>query len=252
MKIKKLVVVFWALALTVGIVGTASSGTLDDIVKRGELRVAVQSGAAPYAFVDKNGNHAGSMVDFAREMAKRMGVELKILDFDWDGLIPALLSGKADARRHVDEQVVQIAPAGLGQELIQGRGHHRTPPGHGLLLVDEEADRHRLDTVRHQRLEQLAVAGLGTPPHEAQHPRLARAVDIGVEQPYARALQGERQREVHGHGRLADTALARGDRDQILHAGQRLQAVLHGVGHDRARDLELDRPGARQRGAVHA
>jgi len=36
------------------------------------------------------------MVEFTREMAQRMGVELKVLDFDWDGLIPALLSGKAD------------------------------------------------------------------------------------------------------------------------------------------------------------
>jgi polar amino acid transport system substrate-binding protein len=46
--------------------------------------------------VDKNGKQTGSMVEFTREMATRMGVELKILDFDWDGLIPALLSGKAD------------------------------------------------------------------------------------------------------------------------------------------------------------
>ncbi|MBL0714517.1 MAG: amino acid ABC transporter substrate-binding protein, partial [Desulfosarcina sp.] len=66
------------------------------IVKRGELRVAVQSGAAPYAFMDKNGKSAGSMVQFSQDMADRMGVKLKILDFDWDGLIPALLSGKAD------------------------------------------------------------------------------------------------------------------------------------------------------------
>ena len=96
MKFKGLVVIFLALVLTVGIVGTASAGTLADIVKRGELRVAVQSGAAPYAFIDKNGNPTGSMVEFSREMAKRMGVKLKVLDFDWDGLIPALLSGKAD------------------------------------------------------------------------------------------------------------------------------------------------------------
>jgi polar amino acid transport system substrate-binding protein len=58
--------------------------------------VAVQSGAAPYAFVDKNGEHTGSMIDFTKGMADSMGVKLKILDFDWDGLIPALLSGKAD------------------------------------------------------------------------------------------------------------------------------------------------------------
>ena len=84
------------LALTLITAGTAMAGTLTDIVKRGELRVAVQSGAAPYAFVDKNGEHTGSMVEFAKDMADRMGVKLKILDFDWDGLIPALLSGKAD------------------------------------------------------------------------------------------------------------------------------------------------------------
>ncbi len=93
---KRLMFVLLALALTAGMVGTSMAGTLSDIVKRGELRVAVQSGAAPYAFVDKNGNHTGSMVEFTREMATRMGVKLKILDFDWDGLIPALLSGKAD------------------------------------------------------------------------------------------------------------------------------------------------------------
>lgn len=93
---KRLMFVLMALALTAGMVGTSMAGTLNDIVKRGELRVAVQSGAAPYAFVDKNGKHTGSMVEFTREMAKRMGVKLKVLDFDWDGLIPALLSGKAD------------------------------------------------------------------------------------------------------------------------------------------------------------
>lgn len=96
MKMKRLMFVLLAVALTAGMVGTSMAGTLNEIVKRGELRVAVQSGAAPYAFVDKNGNHTGSMVEFTREMAKRMGVKLKILDFDWDGLIPALLSGKAD------------------------------------------------------------------------------------------------------------------------------------------------------------
>jgi polar amino acid transport system substrate-binding protein len=87
-----------AVSVIFGIVlaGSATAETLSDIVARGELRVAVQSGAAPYAFVDKNGQHTGSMVDFAKDMAEHMGVKLKILDFDWDGLIPALLSGKAD------------------------------------------------------------------------------------------------------------------------------------------------------------
>jgi polar amino acid transport system substrate-binding protein len=96
MKPRRIVSLLSALLLLTAMAGTAVAGTLAEIVQRGELRVAVQSGAAPYAFVNKNGEPAGSMVDFAKEMAKRMEVKLVILDFDWDGLIPALLSGKAD------------------------------------------------------------------------------------------------------------------------------------------------------------
>ncbi|PIE61798.1 MAG: amino acid ABC transporter substrate-binding protein [Desulfobacterales bacterium] len=84
------------LATVVLTVSPAFTGTLTDIVKRGELRVAVQSGAPPFSFIDKNGVPAGAMVDFTQEMADAMGVRLKVLNFDWDGLIPALLSGKAD------------------------------------------------------------------------------------------------------------------------------------------------------------
>jgi polar amino acid transport system substrate-binding protein len=93
---KKLVSIILALAMTVFFTGISFAGTLSEIVKKGELRVVVQSGAAPYAFVDKHGEHAGSMIDFTKGMADAMGVKLKVLDFDWDGLIPALLSGKAD------------------------------------------------------------------------------------------------------------------------------------------------------------
>ncbi|NOY14137.1 MAG: amino acid ABC transporter substrate-binding protein [Deltaproteobacteria bacterium] len=96
MKLKKLVSILLALLMTVFFVGSSFASTLEEIVSRGELRVAVQSGAPPYAFIDKHGDPSGSMVDFTKGMADAMGVKLKILDYDWDGLIPALLSGKAD------------------------------------------------------------------------------------------------------------------------------------------------------------
>ncbi len=96
MKQMKLVSIVLALLLTAFFATTSFASTLEDIVKRGELRVAVQSGAPPYAFIDKTGVPAGSMVDFSQGMADAMGVKLKVLDYDWDGLIPALLSGKAD------------------------------------------------------------------------------------------------------------------------------------------------------------
>lgn len=95
---KKLSVIFTAVIATLlmAMVVTASASTLEEIIKRGELRVAVQAQGPPFSFLDKNGARAGSSVDFCRLMAEEMGVELKILDYDWDGLIPALLTGKAD------------------------------------------------------------------------------------------------------------------------------------------------------------
>ena len=76
--------------------GIAAAGTLEEIAQRGELRVACQTQGAPFSFVDKNNERTGSSIEFCKLIAKEMGVKIKFLDYDWDGLIPALLSGKAD------------------------------------------------------------------------------------------------------------------------------------------------------------
>ncbi len=77
-------------------VQSASADVLKDIVKRGELRVAVQTQGPPVSFVDKNGERTGFAIEVVKMMAADMGVELKLLDYDWKGLIPAVNSGKAD------------------------------------------------------------------------------------------------------------------------------------------------------------
>jgi polar amino acid transport system substrate-binding protein len=87
---------FVALAGTTATTTKAQAGTLDDILARGELRVAVQTQGPPYSFMDKNGERTGSAIQLTELMAKEMGVKVTYLDFDWDGLIPALMSGKAD------------------------------------------------------------------------------------------------------------------------------------------------------------
>ncbi len=86
------------LALGLGTVtqGVARADAVKDIVKRGELRVAVQTQGPPVSFVDKNGERTGFAVEVIKMMAADMGVEIKMLDFDWKGLIPAVSSGKAD------------------------------------------------------------------------------------------------------------------------------------------------------------
>ena len=74
----------------------------------------------------------------------------------------------------------------------------------------------------------------------AHHHRLARAVNVGVQQADFGALGRQRQREVDGRSAFANTALARGDGDDVFHAGQQLHAALHGVGNDFKGDVGRD------------
>ena len=85
-----------ACAGAVGVAASAHASTLDDIVKRGELRIAVQTQGPPFSMVDKKAERTGSSVELAKLMAQEMGVKVVFLDLDWDGLLPALISGKAD------------------------------------------------------------------------------------------------------------------------------------------------------------
>jgi polar amino acid transport system substrate-binding protein len=70
--------------------------TLHGILQRGELRVGLEAGYMPFEMRDKKGNIIGFDVDLARLMAKTMGVELKLVNTQWDGIIPALLTEKFD------------------------------------------------------------------------------------------------------------------------------------------------------------
>src|SRR5450830_860257 len=79
-----------------GVATLAHASTLDEIQKRGELRIAVQTQGPPFSMIDKNGERTGSSVELAKLMAKEMGVKAVFLDLDWDGPLPALISGKAD------------------------------------------------------------------------------------------------------------------------------------------------------------
>jgi polar amino acid transport system substrate-binding protein len=96
MKNRKTFAVMVSLAFFFVFLGTAAAGTLDDIAQRGELRIACQTQGAPFSFVDKNGKRTGSSIELCELIAKEMGVKVNFLNYDWDGLIPALLSKKAD------------------------------------------------------------------------------------------------------------------------------------------------------------
>jgi polar amino acid transport system substrate-binding protein len=71
--------------------------TLDKIKEQGFITIAVTAGSPPFSFVDEEtGKETGFDVDYATEVAKRIGVEPKIIMVEWDGILPGLLAGKYD------------------------------------------------------------------------------------------------------------------------------------------------------------
>lgn len=70
--------------------------TLQTILDRGELLIGLDAGYMPFEMRSKQGDIIGFDVDLAQEMAKAMGVKLKVVNTAFDGMIPALMTKKFD------------------------------------------------------------------------------------------------------------------------------------------------------------
>ena len=63
-------------------------------LKKGTLRVGV-SLFTPWT-LKKDGKLVGFEIDVANQLAKDLGVQLELKEFDWEAIIPALLAKKID------------------------------------------------------------------------------------------------------------------------------------------------------------
>jgi cystine transport system substrate-binding protein len=82
-----------ALALTAPV----AAGALDDIKARGAFRIGLEGTYPPFNYVDEKGNLTGFEVEFARELARRLGVKPDFQPGKWDGLLAALDVDRIDA-----------------------------------------------------------------------------------------------------------------------------------------------------------
>ncbi len=62
----------------------AMDDLLGEITSRGTIRISTDPNYAPQSFLDEDGNFVGFDVDVAREIAKRLGVEVEFVTPDWD------------------------------------------------------------------------------------------------------------------------------------------------------------------------
>ena len=77
-------------------INLAKKSTIEKILKRGELRVGFESGYVPFEMTNKKGKFIGFDMDYARRLAKAMGVKFVPVNTAWDGIIPALMTDKFD------------------------------------------------------------------------------------------------------------------------------------------------------------
>jgi polar amino acid transport system substrate-binding protein len=69
--------------------------TVEQVLQRGVLRVGFDV-FKPWAMKDKTGKFIGFEIDVAKQLAQDMGVDIELVPTKWDGIIPALLTGKFD------------------------------------------------------------------------------------------------------------------------------------------------------------
>ena len=75
---------------------SANAADLNEILKNGEVKIAVPEAFAPFGSVGVTGEHEGYDVDVAKLIAKDLGVKLKIVPVVSKQRIPFLETDKVD------------------------------------------------------------------------------------------------------------------------------------------------------------
>lgn len=103
---KRLITVLLASIMVLSLAACGSgSGTTDSSAEatteakadKGTLHVAIELAYPPFDFKDEAGEPTGVDVDLIKDFGAANGYDVVIDDTSWDGLIPALQTGKADA-----------------------------------------------------------------------------------------------------------------------------------------------------------
>lgn len=86
-----------AIATTIGLVACSSPSDSNQTTNNDVLRIATEGAYAPFNYTNADGSLGGFDVDIANALCAKMQTECQISAQDWDGIIPALKTGKFDA-----------------------------------------------------------------------------------------------------------------------------------------------------------
>lgn len=157
-----------AQAQTTGDVRTAlaASSLVEDVKKRGSLRVGMST-FVPWAMRNKQGELIGFEVDVATKLAQDMNVKPEIVPTAWDGIIPAMLSGRFD-----------VIIGGMSVTVVRNLTVNFSDPYHvtGIgIFANKRLAQNMTEISQYNRPEVTIVARRGTPAATMAAARLSRA-----------------------------------------------------------------------------
>lgn len=94
---KRLITLPLLLAALLLVGSAASADVLDTVKSKGVLTIGTSADYPPYEYKDESDKFVGFDMELITEVARRMGVEAKIMDMGFDTLIAALQNKKVDA-----------------------------------------------------------------------------------------------------------------------------------------------------------
>ncbi|WP_417581552.1 transporter substrate-binding domain-containing protein [Nitrincola sp.] len=92
--LKKLLAACAALTITASSLATAD--TLDEVVNRGTLRCAVVLDFPPIGFWNENNEPAGFDVEYCKDLAASLNVEVELIPATWSERLPLIVTNRAD------------------------------------------------------------------------------------------------------------------------------------------------------------
>jgi hypothetical protein len=152
-----------------------------------------------------------------------LGVEqgdlLRRADDDGAGDGEDLREGEGDvagAGGHVDDEIVEIAPGDVAEELRDVGMEHRAAPDDRFARREQKAHRHDGHAVEHDGRHLAIDDSRGWSAFEPEEMGDAGAINVGIEEADFAAGAFEAQGERGGDGAFADAALAGADGDDAL------------------------------------
>jgi len=131
-----------------------AADTLNDVIDRGTLRCGVVLDFPPIGYRDENNDPAGFDVEYCKDLAKGLDVDVELLPLTWSERLPVIATGRADVVIASTSDTLERART-VGFSIPYAIYFHQG-------VVNDESDIESFEDIRGKRV----AAAVGTTPEQ--------------------------------------------------------------------------------------